>query len=199
MHPYNGWPFLSAPHYPFLSAIWEVFAHGLLGLVVVLPIVWRSERRGLYALLAFIGGFALDVDHAVVAGSLSPHAMEDLGARPDTHSLAFGVLLALLALLLTRRLILAWCVFALIVSHLLFDAAGGGVYWLFPLKHPDSIPWLVCPLGIAVLFTISAILARGEDHRQTRTQSTSIRAGKWVSASGEPGQTPPTARSSRRK
>lgn len=101
----------------------------MLGLVVVLPIVWRSERRGLFAVLAFIGGFALDLDHAVAAGSVSPHAMEDLGHRPDTHSLAFGLVLAAAVLLVTRRKLLCCSVFALIVAHLLFDAAGGGVYW----------------------------------------------------------------------
>lgn len=199
MHPYRAWPFLSAAHHPDLSAVWEVFAHGLIGLIVVLPIVWRSERRGLFIVLAFIGGFALDIDHVVAAGSLSPHALEDLGHRPDTHSLAFALLLAALALTLTRRMLVAWCVFALVTSHLLFDAAGGGVYWLFPLRQPDAIPWLVCPIGITVLFAISARLARASPQRQTRTQSISIVAGKRVEVSGEPGQTPPTARSSTRK
>jgi len=51
-------------------------------------------------------------------------------------------------------------VFAVIVSHPLFDAAGGGEYWLYPLEHPDSIPWLACPVGLAVLFGISAVVAR---------------------------------------
>jgi membrane-bound metal-dependent hydrolase YbcI (DUF457 family) len=160
MHPDRGWPFLSDPHHPVLSAVWAVFVHGALSLIVVLPIVLRSDRRALYGTLAFISGPALDLDHAVAAGSLSPRAMEHLGHRPDTHSLLLALALALLALALTRRKLVAWSVFAVVVAHLLFDAAGGGVYWLFPLEHPDSIPWLACPLGIAVLYGISASVAR---------------------------------------
>jgi hypothetical protein len=72
MHPYRGWPFLSDPHHPALSAVWAVFAHGILSLFVVLPIVLRSNRRVLFGTLAFIGGPALDLDHAVAAGSCSP-------------------------------------------------------------------------------------------------------------------------------
>jgi hypothetical protein len=162
MHPYHAWPFLSAPAHPLLSALWELFAHGSLGLLVVWPIVRRSERWRLFGALGFIGGFALDIDHAIAAESLSPRAMEDLGGRPDTHSLAFALLLALVGLLLTRRLLIGWCVLALIVGHLLFDAAGGGVSWLFPLKAPDSIPWLACPIGVGLLFAISALLAPRE-------------------------------------
>jgi membrane-bound metal-dependent hydrolase YbcI (DUF457 family) len=140
--------------------VWAVFAHGSLSLIVVLPIVLRSSRRILCAALAFIGGFALDLDHAVAAGSLSPRALEHLGHRPDTHSLLLAVVLALLAFALTRSKPIAWSVFAVIVSHLLFDAAGGNEYWLYPLTHPDSIPWLACPIGLAVLFGISAVVAR---------------------------------------
>jgi hypothetical protein len=159
MQPYHGWPFLSAPHHPILSAVWAVAAHGFLSVIVVWPIVSRSHRRLALATLAFIGGVAFDLDHAVAAGSLGPRAMESLGHRPDTHSLLFGVTLALLALALTRRKLVAWCVLAIAVAHLLFDAAGGGVYWLFPLAHPDSIPWLACPIGIAVLYGISALVS----------------------------------------
>jgi membrane-bound metal-dependent hydrolase YbcI (DUF457 family) len=160
MHPYRGWPFLSAPHHPGLSAAWAVFAHGFLSLIVVLPIVMRSNRRARFATLAFVGGVALDLDHAVAAGNLSPRAMEHLGHRPDTHSLLLAALLALVALALTRRKLVAWSAFAIFVAHLLFDAAGAGVYWLYPLREPDSIPWLACPVGIAVLVGVSAVFAR---------------------------------------
>jgi membrane-bound metal-dependent hydrolase YbcI (DUF457 family) len=160
MHPYHGWPFLTSPHYPTLSAVAAVLIHGSISLFVVLPIVLRSSRRVLFAVLAFIGGPALDLDHVVAAGSLRPQALETLHHRPDTHSLLLAVVLTLLALALTRSKPIAWSVFAVIVSHLLFDAAGGNEYWLYPLEHPDSIPWLACPIGIAVLFGISAVVAR---------------------------------------
>jgi membrane-bound metal-dependent hydrolase YbcI (DUF457 family) len=160
MHAYHGWPFLTAPHYPTLSAVGTVLIHGCISLLVVLPIVLRSSRRILFAALAFIGGPALDLDHVVAAGSLRPQALETLSHRPDTHSLLLALALALLAYALTRSKPITWSVFAVIVSHLLFDAAGGSEYWLYPLTHPDSIPWLACPVGLAVLFGISAIVAR---------------------------------------
>jgi hypothetical protein len=160
MEPYRAWPFLSAPHHPVLSALWAVVVHGVLSLFVVLPILWRSDRRLTLAALAFVGGFALDFDHAVVAGSLSPRAMEHLGDRPDTHSLLFAAALALLVLAVMRRRLMAWFVFAILAAHLLFDAAGGGERWLYPLGHPKSIPWIACPAGLLVLYAVSAWLVR---------------------------------------
>ncbi len=160
MSPDRAWPFLSDPHHPGLSVAWAVLAHGSLSVIVLVPIVLRCERRTLSAALAFIGGSVLDFDHVVAAGSLSPRPLEHLGHRPDTHSLGLAVALALLALALTRRRVAAWSVFAVVVAHLLFDAAGGGVYWLYPLKHPEAIPWLVCPIGIAVLTGVSWHLVR---------------------------------------
>jgi MYXO-CTERM domain-containing protein len=76
--------------------------------MVVLPIVVRSKRRARLATLAFVGGLALDRDHAVAARSLSPRAMEHLGHHPDTHSLLLAALLALLAFALRRRKLVAW-------------------------------------------------------------------------------------------
>jgi membrane-bound metal-dependent hydrolase YbcI (DUF457 family) len=165
MHPYHGWPFLTSPQHPTLSAVGAVLIHGCISLLVVLPLVLSSRRRVIFAVLAFIGGPALDLDHVVTAGSFRPQALESLGHRPFTHSLLFAVALTLLALVLTRSKPFAWAVFAVIVSHLLFDAAGGGEYWLYPLKHPDSVPWLACPIGLAVLFAISAVVARAYRRR----------------------------------
>jgi len=161
MHPYRGWPFLSDSSYPFLSAVWAVLIHGCIALLVVSPIVWRSRRKALWAALAFVGGPALDLDHVVAVGSFNPSRLEHLsGGRPATHSLLFAVVLAMLALLLSRRWVFAWAVFAVVVSHLLFDAAGGSERWLYPAQHPDGIPWLACPVGLVVLTLISELIAR---------------------------------------
>ena len=102
MHPYHGWPFLTSPQHPTLSAVGAVLIHGSISLFVVLPIVLRSSRRVLCAALAFLGGSALDLDHVVAAGSFRPQALESLGHRPDTHSLLLAVALTLLALAITR-------------------------------------------------------------------------------------------------
>jgi membrane-bound metal-dependent hydrolase YbcI (DUF457 family) len=162
MHPYHGWPFLTSPQHPNLSAVAAVLIRGCISLLVVLPIVLRSERRVLFAILAFAAGPALDLDHVVEAGSIRPQALETLGHRPDTHSLLFAAALTLLTLALTRSRLIAWSVFAVVVSHLLFDAAGGNEHWLYPLKHPDSVPWLAFPVGIAALTLVSAIMIRSK-------------------------------------
>jgi hypothetical protein len=158
---YSAWPFLSDVRYPFLSAVWAVLIHGVLGVLVVAPIIWRSDHRLRYALLAFLGGSVLDVDHFIVAGSLNLHTIETLSGRPATHSLGFIVVLALLAAALTRRWLAGWAVFAVNLAHLLFDAAGGGVRVLYPLAHPDGLPWLVCPVSVVALLGVSTWLAGG--------------------------------------
>ena len=160
MSSYRAWPFLSDPAHPFLSAVWAVVIHGILAVFVVAPILRRSRHPWIYGALAFAGGSVLDLDHFISAGSLSLHTIETLGGRPDTHSLVFVALVAVLLLALTRRAALAWGVFAVNASHLLFDAAGGGDPILYPLSHLDGLPWIVCPIGALALFAVSALIAR---------------------------------------
>ena len=119
----------------------------------------------MFAALAFFGGVALDLDHVLAAGSFSPRAMEHLGHRPVTHSLLLAVVFALLVLGILRSKLVAWSVFAVIVSHVLFDAAGGNEYWLYPLSDTDSLPWIACPVGTAILYGISAVAARAAPPR----------------------------------
>jgi membrane-bound metal-dependent hydrolase YbcI (DUF457 family) len=168
--PYRAWPFLSDPNHPFLSAVWAVAIHGIVALVAIAPIVWRSEHRLRNAGLTFIGGSVLDVDHFVAAGSLNLHTIETMAGRPATHSLVFIVVLALLAWVLTRRWVLAWSVFAVSLAHLLFDAAGGGERLLYPLAHPDGLPWLACPLGTLALCAASAAAAGVSPRAPARLQ-----------------------------
>jgi membrane-bound metal-dependent hydrolase YbcI (DUF457 family) len=163
VHPYRAWPFLSDPRHPELSAAWAVLVHGVLSVIVLAPILLASRRPVSYGAIAFVGGIAVDLDHAVAAGGVSPRAMEQLGHRPDTHSLLFAIVLALIAGGLSRNRLIAWSVFAVIAAHLLFDAAGGSEYWLFPLKSTDSLPWLACPIGLGLLTLGSwGVLRRGQ-------------------------------------
>jgi hypothetical protein len=166
VHSDRAWPFLSDPGHPLLSAIWAVLIHGVICSTAVAPLIWRSEHRIRNTLLAFAGGSAIDLDHFVAAGSLSLHAIETLGGgRPDTHSLLFVIALALVALALTRRAVVAWAVFAVNLAHLLFDAAGGGVHILYPSATPDALPWLASPIGALTLCAMSGVIARGRHRR----------------------------------
>lgn len=160
MHAYHGWPFLTSPEHPDLTAFTAFLIRGGIALLVVLPLVLRSRMRVRIAALAFLAGPALDLDHVVAAGSFRARALEDLGHRPFTHSLLFALVLTFAAFALTRRGLVAWAVFAVIASHLLYDAAGGGEYWLYPLRHPDSVPWLLFPTGFAAMFALSVCAAR---------------------------------------
>jgi hypothetical protein len=158
--PYHAWPFLSDPNHPFLSAVWAVLIHGTLAVVSVAPILWRSRHRLIYTALAFIGGFVLDIDHFIAAGSLNLHTIETLGGRPDTHSIIFIAGLAAVTLALTRSWLATWAVFAINLVHLLFDGAGGNEHVLYPFTSVDGIPWLLCPLGTLACLGVSAWLVR---------------------------------------
>jgi membrane-bound metal-dependent hydrolase YbcI (DUF457 family) len=160
MHPDPHWPFLSDPSHPVLSVVWSVLIHGVIAVLVIAPILLRSGHRALWSALAFAGGSAVDFDHVLASGSLDPDRLEHIaGGRPATHSLLFAIALATLVLGLTRRVPSAWAVFAVVVSHLLFDAAGGSERWLYPFEQPQSIPWLLCPIGLLLLLAISDLIA----------------------------------------
>jgi membrane-bound metal-dependent hydrolase YbcI (DUF457 family) len=157
---YRAWPFLSDPAHPYLSAVWALLAHGCIAVFAVAPILRRSRHPLPYAALAFVGGSLLDVDHLIAAGSLNLHRIETLGGRPDTHSLVFVALLSVLVLALWRNPRVAWAVFAVNASHLLFDAAGGNDPILYPISRLDSLPWLACPIGTLLLFAASVWIVR---------------------------------------
>jgi hypothetical protein len=153
--PYHGWPFLSDPARPFLSAVWAVLIHGVIGLLVVAPIVWHSRHQVRNGAIAFVGGSALDIDHFIQAGTLNLHRIETLGDRPETHSIAFVLLLSLVTFVLFRRWLAAWSMFAVNLAHLLFDASGGGEHILYPFNQVNGIPWLLCPIGTLALLGLS--------------------------------------------
>jgi hypothetical protein len=156
---YQAWPFLSDANHPFLSAVWAVMIHGFLGVFVVAPILWRSRHRSAYGLCAFVGGSVLDLDHFIEAGSLNLHTIETLSGRPDTHSIVFVLGLGAVTLLLTRRVLAAWSVFAVNLVHVLFDGAGGNEHILYPFSNVDGVPWLACPFGALALLAASGALA----------------------------------------
>jgi len=127
--------------------------HGCLCLLAVGPIVWRSEHRVASRWLAFIGRLGIDLDHFIAAGSLNLHTIEPLGGRAG-HPFARvrARALAVVALLLTGRLAGRLAVFAVNLATWLFDAAGGGVHILYPLRPPRRAAVAVSPIGTLALF-----------------------------------------------
>ena len=175
MSPYHAWPFLSDPSQPFLSAVWAVLIHGVIAVIAVAPILWRSRHRFIYGALAFAGGFVLDIDHFIAAGSLNLHTIETLGGRPDTHSIVFIAVLSVAAGLLMRSREAGWAVFAVNLVHLLFDGAGGSEHVLYPFTGVDGIAWLLCPLGTLACLAVSGLIARaGGPRRLARHGSVAV-------------------------
>ena len=184
MSPYHAWPFLSDPAHPFLSAVWAVLVHGVIALIVVAPILWRSRHRVAYAALAIAGGSLLDIDHFVAAGSINLHTIETLGSRPATHSLGFIALIAVAALLLTRRAPLAWSLFAVNAAHVMFDAAGGHEQPLYPLRWPGRTAVAALPgrrRGADARQRVDRAAA-GPDRRAARSASGCDPASGWADA-----------------
>jgi hypothetical protein len=177
--PYHAWPFLSDPSHPFLSAVWAVLIHGVVAVLAIAPILWRSRHRLIYGLLAFVGGFILDIDHFIAAGSLNLHTIETLSGRPDTHSVVFILALSAITVAATRRWLAGWSVFAVNLAHLLYDGAGGNEHVLYPFTSVDGIPWLLCPLGTLVLLAVSAALAHTtmRPDRDSRARQAAIPVG----------------------
>jgi hypothetical protein len=167
VHPYQAWPFLSDPRHPLLSAVWAIAIHGVLAVFVIAPLLRTATRhRAVLVLGTFIAGSAFDLDHIAAAGSLNPHALETLPGRPDTHSLVVVLLLSAITYALTRRPAVTWAVFAIFLSHLLFDAAGGHEHVFYPVSSLNGLPWLACPIGALALFCGSlAITARSSRMR----------------------------------
>ncbi len=135
-------------------ALLDIPINGATALLVTAPLFLRPTRRGL-ALLALAAGVLLDVDHAVAARSINLEAMLSLPFRPVTHSLTFAAAAALATGLVARSAVVAWVAFAALLSHLLRDAAGGGVLLFWPLGGVTSVPQMLYVLGLPALLLIS--------------------------------------------
>lgn len=139
--------------YRIFIALADIPINGITALLVVSPILYRFRSR-LLAITSVAVGVLLDVDHVVKARSLSLEGILSIGGRPITHSLAFAFLLGIVALLLSRRFLGGWVVFAALISHLLRDAAGGLTPILYPLEA-FQIPFFYYPAGLVALFIYS--------------------------------------------
>ena len=118
-----------------LGASGRCSAHGVLALSRSRRSCAAAAIRCGYAALAFAGGSLIDLDHFVAAGSLNLHTIETLG-EPPGHPLA-AVRRAARRCSCSRSRAgrcIAWAVFAIGLSHLLFDGAGGSEPVLYPFS-----------------------------------------------------------------
>lgn len=193
MSPYRAWPFLANPHHADLTAASAVVLHGLIALFVVGPFLLLARRRVLYSVIAFLAGVSVDLDHVVAAGSANPSAMEHLGFRPETHTIVLALFAAVVVVIVLRNAVMAWCTFAVIASHVVFDAAGGGDRWLYPLSQSAALPWLACPVAILALLATSTVIAlrthsatdQTVTARRGPSRRASTRGSEWSWSAGQ--------------
>jgi len=123
-----------------LGGWFDPFAHGLLGLALSLPLAYYLRPRWFWIFWGVLLSVALDVDHAITAGSLNIVKMISLASRPPTHSITFAVLMFLIVLPINRRA--AWQALIVLMAHVLRDTSSGTVPLLWPLAWQPTAPLL---------------------------------------------------------
>lgn len=146
---------------PSFRALFDPLVHGVLALLVTLPLIGRHatlrQTVTLFCLI-FLTATLIDLDHFVAAGSIElPHAL-DLRMRPPTHSLTFAGVLGVVAFLVSRSPVIGWGTFAALSSHVIRDASGGSTPILWPLSF-EAIPRWAYYLGAVGLFLASYLVA----------------------------------------
>lgn len=151
-----------------LNPYWSLtdpMVHGLVGVIVVLPFV-RFARSGLSKIgYLFAGGglaVLIDLDHVIAAGSINLYDITHIpGSRPFSHGLLFVVIVAGVVGLVSRRGKWGWFVFAVLASHVIRDASGGGVnYFLWPVVDISKITPLMYYGLILILLLGSMVIAQ---------------------------------------
>lgn len=137
----------------FPSQVWAIYdgvVHGLTGVMVVYPIYKKKITRD-FLVLFFLASL-VDLDHFIVAQSLSLSDALGLPVRPATHSITFAILAAGWGFLLTGKKTLTWTLLSLLTSHIIRDAAGGSTPIFWPLEIYRIPPWLYYGLEIVLLY-----------------------------------------------
>jgi hypothetical protein len=130
-----------------LGGWFDPFAHGFLGLALSLPFAYYLRPRWFWIFWGIFLSVALDVDHAIAAGSIDIVKMVSLASRPPTHSITFALVMFLVVLPFNRRA--AWLALIVLLAHLLRDTSSGTVPLLWPLAWQPTAPlfyWATLPL-----------------------------------------------------
>lgn len=133
------------------TALLDPVAHAALALIVVLPWIVLARLPRYYAILAVAAAVLIDLDHFIVATSLSLKDAISLPMRPMSHSVIFCAGLAGLLGVIFRQFSAGAIIFLALLSHLSRDATSGGTPWLFPF--PES-PRLSVSLHLVIWSTV---------------------------------------------
>lgn len=148
----------------FSSQIWALYdgiVHGLVGVLVLYPIYKKQINRNFVVL--FLLAALVDLDHFIVAQSLSLSDALRLPLRPFTHSITFAILSAGAGFFLTRDKLVGWTLFAAVTSHVIRDASGGStpLFWPLAIYHIPS--WLYYGGEIVLLYFSSQLSLRRQE------------------------------------
>lgn len=123
---------------PILVGWLDPFAHGLLGLALSLPLIRKHGWK--WGFIGVLVSILLDVDHAVMAGSLDINAMISLPGRPFSHSFLFAFALSFLISIINTRA--GGLVLLVLLGHILRDTSSGTTPLFFPWDWQPWAPWL---------------------------------------------------------
>ncbi|GAA4352759.1 hypothetical protein GCM10023185_12740 [Hymenobacter saemangeumensis] len=135
---------------PLLIGLADPAVHGLVALLLVLPLFLRGVVDAWVGAVAVLVGVLIDLDHAIAAGSFDFKAMLSLPGRPLGHSLLVAALVAAaLALLLRlwRARYAGWGPFYLFLASLLSHIVRDG-------DTPWAYPWEAGPIPPAVFWGV---------------------------------------------
>jgi|GEM_PF-7046172 len=142
---------------PLLIGLADPAVHGLVSVLLVLPLWLRRAVDTPVAIIAVLVGVLIDVDHAIAAGSFDFKAMLSLPGRPLGHSFLVSTLVAAglaLALRLGWRRYASWGPFYLFWVSLASHIARDGV-------TPWAWPWAAPAIPAAVFFGVFVPLSFG--------------------------------------
>jgi membrane-bound metal-dependent hydrolase YbcI (DUF457 family) len=131
--------------------------------VAVFVMGWLVPGWGVRPLIvAVLAATAIDVDHAVAAASLQPERMMQLGARPETHSLA-----AIFSVSLAASVLFGWrfgyAVGIGLLTHVLRDASslpGAPLLAPFDANQHVVIPRWVLPALVGACSGVNLAVVR---------------------------------------
>jgi hypothetical protein len=123
-----------------LGGWFDPIAHGLLGLCLSMPFAFYLRPQWFWLGWGVFLSVALDVDHAIAAGSLDIVKMITMASRPPTHSFTFAVAIFLIVLPINRPA--AWQTLIVLLAHILRDTSSGTVPLLWPLAWQPVAPLL---------------------------------------------------------
>ncbi|MCK4329228.1 metal-dependent hydrolase [candidate division WOR-3 bacterium] len=139
-----------------ITGIIDAFLHGIISLLILLPLCSQVYDY----IIAFLAAFLIDFDHFVTARSIRIKDVINLPLRPVTHSVTFAALLCCtlwFILPLPFRNYIPIFIFISLLSHIIRDSATGITPIFWPLRI-HKIPYSLYITLEIILFVVVALI-----------------------------------------